>query len=160
MYGDGFTIKGNSCSGSGNWFTIATNGANNCKIINNDLTEAEPSPTSIPVPFPPGQISTAQIRIAPNSSNNLLFGNKIGSPGSNGGIWCAGDENRIVENTFHGDYQGWTTGAGFILLDSGSEYNEVAGLKKATPPHGFDICDQVLDDGTNNRIVGYEKCAP
>jgi hypothetical protein len=86
-----------------------------------------------------------------------VVNNDFGPGGNSGGIYCAGSENIFVNNTFHGDYPGWPAN-GFLLLDAESYDNHVVSLKKETPPHGFDICDQVMDLGTNNKIPGYRKC--
>lgn len=143
--GDGFTVKGNICSGSDSYWGIHLAGnATNFKIKKNDLSTATPL--------------YAQISIESSGNNNSVKHNDFGPGGDSGGIYCNGYNNKFFNNTFHGDYPGWP-GSGFVFLDVESHDNHVVALKKATPPHGFDICDQVWDDGTDNKISGYKKCS-
>jgi hypothetical protein len=98
-----------------------------------------------------------------NSANN----NDIGPPGQWGGIVINGSSNSAVNNTFHGNYPGWSeefgpdgspVEKGCVALGSVSNNNIVTNIKLADSPSGFDICDQVLDFGINNFVPGYEKC--
>jgi hypothetical protein len=92
-----------------------------------------------------------------DANNNSVKNNDFEPGGLYGGIHCAGFKNYIGNNTFHWDYPGWAE-SGFVLLGEQSQKNHVVALKKATPPHGFDLCGQVVDLGKNNKIPGYKKC--
>ena len=141
---DGFNVTGNTCTGSGSYNAIWVAGsARNCNIKNNDFSAATPT--------------DAQVWIEPGANNNSVKNNDLGPEGWFGGIYCAGFNNHFRNNTFHGDYPGWPE-SGFVLLDEQSLENHVVALKKATPPHGFDLCDQVMDLGSKNKIPGYKKC--
>ncbi len=98
---------------------------------------------------------------------NSLKNNDIGPPGQWGGIGVLGADNQLVNNTFHGDYPGWSVEfgpdespfeKGCIVFGSSSVNNRAVATKLADQPHGFDVCGQILDRGTNNLVPGYEKC--
>jgi hypothetical protein len=143
---DGFTVQGNVCSGSGLFEAIGVRGtAKNISINENDSSAATPLYN--------------QVSIWSGGEDISVVNNKIGPPGLLGGIFCDSFDNHIISNTFYGDYLGWSTSVGFVLLGGLSSNNMVVSCKNGTPPHGFDICDQIIDIGTNNTVPGYESCA-
>jgi hypothetical protein len=153
---DGFTVKRNICSGSGLVGAIGVEArAKNVKIMNNYFSAVTPT--------------DAQVLIEEDANHISVIKNYLGPGGDSGGIYCAGFNNKFFYNTFHGSYPGWPD-SGFLFLDEKSHDNLVVGLKKAMAPNGnddcdngggdngFDICTQVKDLGTNNKIIGYKKC--
>jgi hypothetical protein len=83
-------------------------------------------------------------------------------PADIAGIKCWGRDNRFVNNHFFGPYPGWVppaNGPGLFWFTITSQGNTVEATKLNGPPHGSDICGQILDDtGGANEIRGYEKC--
>ena len=140
---DGFTVKRNICSGSDLVGAIGVGGsAKNCKIKNNDFSAATPL--------------EAQVSIQKDANNISVIKNYLGPGGDAGGIYCAGFNNKIFYNAFHGDYPGWPDN-GFLFLDEESHDNRVSDLRQATY-HSLTLCELVKDLGTNNKISGYRNC--
>jgi hypothetical protein len=98
--------------------------------------------------------------------DNLVSNNDYG-PSYFTGIYCLGSNNQFTNDNFLGNYLGWDPSFnGCILLEVGSEQNQVTALKNGIVMHGFDLCNQVYDANldyepytTNNSVPGYEKCS-
>jgi hypothetical protein len=82
----------------------------------------------------------SHILIQQDANNNSVKNNDFETGGLYGRIQCTGFNNHIGSNTFHGNYIGWQE-IGFVLSCEQSQENHVVALKKATTPHGFDLCN-------------------
>ncbi len=94
------------------------------------------------------------------SNGNHFTNNTLGSA-VGWGVYSAGTGNEFQNTTFSGDYLGFGFLPVFVLLDVGSQLNEVTSVKDDTPPYAFDVCDQVVDLNTpvtTNIVPGYDKC--
>jgi hypothetical protein len=93
-------------------------------------------------------------------SGSTIARNSFG-PATSAGVVCYGHDNWFVNNHFYGTYPGWppSTGPGLFWFPTTSRANIVEATKLNTPPHGTDICGQVLNETIGaNLIRGYEKC--
>ena len=145
-------VKKNVLSGTCQYCLEAWNPSENIHVVNNDLREV-----ILVEPFEPrpwgGSVS---LNFGRNTKKCFAVNNKIGEPGISGGIRSIGEKNLIANNIFDGNYPGWTEGIGCVLLGSPSTHNKVVGVKLVGAPK-VDMCDQVLDNGTNNRVVGCKE---
>ena len=151
-------IKKNILSGTCWWGIEAFWNSENISVVGNDLTNVIPllDEESVPLLF------------SRDTKNCLAVNNKIGEPGMWGGIIAGGEKALIANNTCYGDnYPGWSEDLnppdlmpekkGCVLLGSHSSKNMVVGVKLAEPPPDYNMCDQVLDRGINNWVVGCQK---
>jgi hypothetical protein len=89
------------------------------------------------------------------------FANNILGSASGWGVLSTGTGNEFHNTTFSGDYLGFGFLPVFVVLNVGSQLNEVTSVKDATPPYAFDVCDQVVDLNTpvtTNIVPGYGRC--
>jgi hypothetical protein len=96
---------------------------------------------------------------------SVVSGSTIGrnsfGPADLAGVLCFGSDNRFVNNQFNGAYPGWShpSGPGLFRFSATSSSNTVEAIKLNEPAHGFDICEQVLDEsGGANEIRGDQRC--
>jgi hypothetical protein len=143
-------VKDNVCSGNDHWDSIALLSAYSCIVKDNNLVAANPMYDSIFLGGP-------QYEPWFETVNNLVIKNEVGP----WGIGCGGNNNKIVNNTFV-DVPEWYP---FVHFFYGSGDNSVVGSKNSTPPHGFDVCDNIWDQNywyepftSTNKIPGYERC--
>jgi hypothetical protein len=100
----------------------------------------------------------AQVLLQAGCDRNRFANNDYGSVGSGAaaGMVVQSAENAFINENFWGTYSG-IGGQPCVLLAQTSRGNAVSAFKYQGAPQGFDVCDQVLDQGTN-LVHGYEKC--
>lgn len=100
----------------------------------------------------------AQVLVQSGCDRNRFTNNDYGFIGSAGlaGVVVQSAGNALVNEDFWGAYSG-LDGQPCVLLTSTSTGNSLAALKYQGAPQGFDVCDQVLDQGAN-EVPGRQKC--
>lgn len=98
--------------------------------------------------------SSPPIYLNSGTTGCQIIGNRIGSSGV-AGIMCAGRDNRIADNDFADDFEGWTdpylhsdgipAGKGWILLTPASRGNRVEKTGDKGRKPDSHVCAQVLD---------------
>jgi hypothetical protein len=100
----------------------------------------------------------AQVLLQVGCDRNRFANNDYGSVGGGAaaGMVVQSAENAFVNENFWGPYSG-IGGQPCVLLAQTSSGNAISAFKYQGAPQGFDVCDQVLDQG-ENLVHGYEKC--
>jgi hypothetical protein len=100
----------------------------------------------------------AQVMIRAGCDRNRFANNDYGgvSTAAEAGIVVPSADNTFVNEDFWGTYTG-TGGQPCVWLTPTSSGNAISALKYQGAPQGFDICTQVLDQGTN-AVHGSAKC--
>jgi hypothetical protein len=101
----------------------------------------------------------AQVQVQGGCDRNRFANNDYGSVGDGAmaGMIVQSADNAFVNEAFWGTYSG-IGGQPCVLLASTSSGNAISAFKYQGAPQGFDVCEQVLDQGTN-AVHGVERCA-
>jgi hypothetical protein len=102
--------------------------------------------------------ANAQVLLADGCDRNRFASNDYGSVGAGAaaGVVVPSSDNVFVNEDFWGTYTG-TSGQPCIWLKPTSSGNAISAFKYQGAPQGFDVCNQVLDQGTN-LVRGRERC--
>lgn len=102
----------------------------------------------------------ADVRCDANRFANNSYGGLALTTPSLAGMVVSSNGNELIDEQFLGNYPG--VGASppvpCVWLRPGSVGNRVMALKYQGSPQGFDVCTQLLDQGSN-QIMGERKCA-
>ena len=107
-----------------------------------------------------GSQANVQATCDGNRFANNDYGTVAPATGTNAGVIVFSNGNQFVNEHFWGTYAGVNASPMLpcVWLKPGTSGNAVSAFKYQDAPQGFDLCDQVLDQGTN-AVHGYEKCA-
>ena len=114
------------------------------RIETNDLSEATGN--------------QAQVVLDQASDRNRFANNDYGSvgAGAEAGVVVRSANNAFVNEDFWGTYTG-APSQPCVKLTPTSSGNSVSAFKYQGAPQGFDVCQQVLDQGMNT-VTGAQKC--
>jgi len=107
-----------------------------------------------------GSQATVQANCDGNRFANNDYGTVAPATGTNAGMIVFSNGNQFVNEHFWGTYAGVNASPMLpcVWFEPGTSGNALSAFKYQGAPQGFDLCDQVLDQGTN-AVHGYEKCA-
>jgi len=106
-----------------------------------------------------GSQVTVQAACGSNRFANNDYGTVAPATGTNAGMIVFSNGNQFVNEHFWGTYAGVNASPMLpcVWFEPGTSGNALSAFKYQGAPQGFDLCDQVLDQGTN-AVHGYERC--
>jgi hypothetical protein len=103
----------------------------------------------------------AQVSVEAGCSGNRFANNDYGSVGAGAaaGMVVQSDGNEFANENIWGNYSGISGSPSqpCVWLTATSSGNALSAFKYQAAPQGFDVCNQVLDEGAN-AVHGFEKC--
>ncbi len=126
--------------------------ATNVQVLHNDFSGAVATIAQIIVD---GEVPRY---VNVTAFSDSLFKNNVYGPVEPGGIAgfvMKGHSSSFVNESFIGNYAG---GLPCLWLDEDSHDNSVVALKNGSNIQGMDLCYQIVNNGVNNIIPGFERC--